>query len=1271
MRPTVKRTVLSSLVAAALVAGSTLPSFAADSSELPPASPTETVATSSTPEGTEGASSEEQPASAQASETAPAETARTETNDSSAATAGTESAAEVAPGASEATVEKQNTTAEATPAAATVVQVKEAYANWDFRKSFREYVGIENETRSEGLELLEKGGHLLWTPKEGQTFDTAGNKGKLKFKGKVGWTKYDGLLNVQISNLTVDFENRKLLVDGYTAGTMAKAGEVTLNQAELADLSDLQVTKHEGYVVISSLRPVFTEEVKKLVGLYTGEAGAPLVITLTTATSEETTTPKPVLWELFPDRFNNPSTGPVYSDDPIRNVTIKDSKLEECIREQYDVAAGIPITNKVLESLQALKCPAYGIESLEGIEPAINLTSISFKSNKLTSLKPLANATKLQDVNVANNKLVSLDGLQNSPRISILRAAENYLTDVSAIKSMGYIYSIDLSHNRISDLSQLAVKMLDDTQDKLRLLDLSHNRISDLSKINDLPFVRELNLSNNLIENIGELANKLALEKLNLEYNFITDPSALGKWATDPARGVFTELKIRYNKFTDWSSLEALKEGEDLYGGTVNKIRFIPAEGEVNDYVNPASLDEVAAKNEAKDSEIAEEIAALQPKVEAPANVEKQFTASLNWGVRSSFRNYIKNGPAAGSWELLGGVTGEFNFPLKEGQKLDPKAVDKIDFTGSVRFTGHGGLLDLTISAPTVEKVNGKWQLVATLTSKPLNLGSGRPHAATSFRNALDAPRTVRAAVATLSAPTVTPTADGGVTLGFADVRLTAAGADAFAKFYPEGKDLDPVTVSVTVAGTTPANPGTSDPSTPTDPQPGQPNGPVAPNPAIPAFVADLHWGVKSTFRSYISEGVAQGKWELLEGVTGEFVFPLLPNTTIDPRNHDTVNFGGKVHFTGHKGLLDMTIGEPTVQKIDGNWKLIATLTSVPFDKNDIPRVLRGEKIQPGTPVTKRVVLADLLEPKITPQGETRHIHFAKVILTKEGADAFANFYPAGQELDPLTVVLRPANSAATPGTPAPSQPQQPAPAPKPQAPKDTKPAVKHCEIDPTKQRITGGNLAWGVRASFTNYVRGSIANGGWNLAGTSWDGTNFNWGATGGVYNTASRVGTVYYAGSVNFYGHKGVLDLTMSNPTIQINGNSGALYLTVAGSDMKGNKFNLGRVHFANLTFGGVYVNGGRLSFNTTSVVLTDAGAKAFAGFYKAGEVLAPMSTNVALTNATACDPKTGELIEYGAFGATLPATGTQMEGLLLASLLTLLGGATALAAKRRRVK
>lgn len=451
MRPTIKRALVSTLVTGALVIGASTPGLATEDTATALAETTSNL-TSETTEAdavTEENTSEKSESDSEAD--APAEIT-TE--------AGTP--AHSTPSAPVAGPTLRSAEPAETAAVSDTIAVTEAYANWDFRRGFREYVGIENETLSGGLQILDKGKHLLWQPHPGQTFNLDGSSGLLKFAGQINWTKYDGILNVRIANPTIDFANKVLLVDGYTAGTLAKAGEVTFTQTAIASLPDLKIEKHNGYVVISSHKPIFNERVKDLVGLYQNEMAAPLVVTVATDNSEDTDTPQPVLWELFPTMYKNPVNGPVYTDAPLTNVSIPDPNLEACIRTYNEIAPGIPLTNRHLESLQQLKCINKGIKSLKGLEHAVNLNWVNFYANQINDLTPLAQASKLKVVEVGKNQLTTLTGLENSPLINQLSAEENYITDASVVKKLIRIDTLDLHDNRISDLSQVAVQTYDE-----------------------------------------------------------------------------------------------------------------------------------------------------------------------------------------------------------------------------------------------------------------------------------------------------------------------------------------------------------------------------------------------------------------------------------------------------------------------------------------------------------------------------------------------------------------------------------------------------------------------------------------------------------------------------------------------------------------------------------------------------------------------------------------------------------------------------------------
>lgn len=88
-------------------------------------------------------------------------------------------------------------------------------ANWDWVRSFREYVGMHQETITGGITRSEHQRSLLWPTVEGQQVDL-NNLQSIKFGGSVNWNHHGGILNVTLANPTVDFVNKRLLIDGMT-----------------------------------------------------------------------------------------------------------------------------------------------------------------------------------------------------------------------------------------------------------------------------------------------------------------------------------------------------------------------------------------------------------------------------------------------------------------------------------------------------------------------------------------------------------------------------------------------------------------------------------------------------------------------------------------------------------------------------------------------------------------------------------------------------------------------------------------------------------------------------------------------------------------------------------------------------------------------------------------------------------------------------------------------------------------------------------------------
>lgn len=156
---------------------------------------------------------------------------------------------------------------------------------------------------------------------------------------------------------------------------------------------------------------------------------------------------------------------------------------------------------------------------------------------------------------------------------------------------------------------------------------------------------------------------------------------------------------------------------------------------------------------------------------------------------------------------------------------------------------------------------------------------------------------------------------------------------------------------------------------------------------------------------------------------------------------------------------------------------------------------------------------------------------------------------------------------------------------------------------------VESGEAAWAVKESFQSYITGSIAKGKWDLNGVGFNSGQFQFTANGGNVDTDAKQGSISYGGTLHFTGHNGILDLSISNPEIQFEGESGKLVADVRSSTMEGEKKDFGRTVLADLSFTSLDVSDGSAR-GKADVSLTSDGSMAFAEFYEVGTKLAPIS-------------------------------------------------------------
>lgn len=160
-----------------------------------------------------------------------------------------------------------------------------------------------------------------------------------------------------------------------------------------------------------------------------------------------------------------------------------------------------------------------------------------------------------------------------------------------------------------------------------------------------------------------------------------------------------------------------------------------------------------------------------------------------------------------------------------------------------------------------------------------------------------------------------------------------------------------------------------------------------------------------------------------------------------------------------------------------------------------------------------------------------------------------------------------------------------------------------------TAETVAGGSISWGLKASFRSYVTGPIAHGAITpSAPATDDGTQTTFAQAAGTW--ADDDATVGTKGSVNFSGHDGVLDLTLSEPAIVVDGDSATLVVDAVDSDDN----TYADLAIANLDLAGaVSRSGNTVTISDAPATLTAAGTAVFSfngnPMYPAGTVLDPV--------------------------------------------------------------
>lgn len=473
-----------------------------------------------------------------------------------------------------------------------------------------------------------------------------------------------------------------------------------------------------------------------------------------------------------------------------------------------------------------------------------------------------------------------------------------------------------------------------------------------------------------------------------------------------------------------------------------------------------------------------------------------------------------------------------------------------------------------------------------------------------------------------------------------------------------------------------------------------------------------LSWDIRESFLKYLT-GFAHGSVNV-EGMektpAGGFKYTQASGVYNPETKTGQINFAGTAEFTGHNGQLKSTIKNMRLVVVNGKGTLVADVDALTRDGKSVSKtgLAIAEVDLSGASVKDGVFSAQNAAVTLTDEGST--VLFAGQYRGADNAMAPLSFSVKLSEQTAENTVEVPRisenksseggasenkgsengssnegssnsgsnGSAGTSGSVSngssssngsvSNNPAQPVCVPVTR----TREVQEQGASDGT---IKSANLGWGVRDSFRNYVRGGIANGSWELNGTSYSSDAFNWSNGTGTFKGGK--GSISFSGSVRFTGHHGILDTTIANPRLEINGNSGTLYATMTSNDPSGKATNYGEVALLKVDLSGLQSSADAVSVNGAATTLTAEGAKAFAGFYEAGKDMAPLSFSAAINGAKTTTKTVTETVYEGegcdpVTGKPLASTGASgVEGTLVAGFIAVAAGAGTVVYTRRRKK
>ena len=262
------------------------------------------------------------------------------------------------------------------------------------------------------------------------------------------------------------------------------------------------------------------------------------------------------------------------------NVEIPDAKLDSVIRSTLKLDETVQLTTDHLESLTKIdydgKRKSDSVKNLEGLQHAVNLTSLELERNLLTDLSPIAGLTKLTNLRMWGCKtIVDITPLANLASLKSLQIHDNLITDLTPLEGLTNLTSLTILTNPADDLTPIGsltnlvtlnignmqnVTSFEPIQNlpKLKTLTISHYSGLDLTPISKLTTLTSINGFKSNYGDLSALSTLTNLQTVSFEEANLTSTKGFDTLSQ------VTNLRIRRNNITDISQLSGMTALKNL-----------------------------------------------------------------------------------------------------------------------------------------------------------------------------------------------------------------------------------------------------------------------------------------------------------------------------------------------------------------------------------------------------------------------------------------------------------------------------------------------------------------------------------------------------------------------------------------------------------------------------------------------------------------------------------------------------------------------------------